>query len=216
MTTRGVAEAAGVQAPAIYRLFGDKDGLLEAIAEYVMATQVAAKSEAARAASTSDVDPVQDLRDAWMQQIEFGTGNPAVFRLLSDPERASRSPSARAGRRVLEGRVHRLAAAGLLRVSEARAADLVQAAGVGAIQTLLAVPPDERDAGLGEAMLEAVLAHVLIEPTSRTDAGPVAAAVAFRAVAPQLEALTDAEQRLVVEWTDRVIAGAFRGARGGS
>ncbi|WP_338419811.1 TetR family transcriptional regulator [Streptomyces klenkii] len=33
MTTRAVAAAAGVQAPAIYRLFGDKDGLLEAVAE---------------------------------------------------------------------------------------------------------------------------------------------------------------------------------------
>ena len=43
VTTRGVAEAAGVQAPAIYRLFGDKDGLLEAVAEYVMATYVSEK-----------------------------------------------------------------------------------------------------------------------------------------------------------------------------
>ncbi|MDQ2795770.1 MAG: TetR/AcrR family transcriptional regulator, partial [Actinomycetota bacterium] len=31
VTTRGVALAAGVQAPAVYRLFGDKDGLLEAV-----------------------------------------------------------------------------------------------------------------------------------------------------------------------------------------
>jgi AcrR family transcriptional regulator len=33
VTTRRVAEQAGVQPPAIYRLFGDKDGLLEAVAE---------------------------------------------------------------------------------------------------------------------------------------------------------------------------------------
>src|ERR1700677_3669653 len=31
VTTRAVALAAGVQAPAIYRLFGDKDGLLDAV-----------------------------------------------------------------------------------------------------------------------------------------------------------------------------------------
>jgi AcrR family transcriptional regulator len=37
VTTRGVAEQAGVQAPMIYRLFGDKDGLLEAVAEHMMA-----------------------------------------------------------------------------------------------------------------------------------------------------------------------------------
>ena len=39
VTTRAVAMAAGVQAPTIYRLFGDKDGLLDAVAEYVLAAQ---------------------------------------------------------------------------------------------------------------------------------------------------------------------------------
>src|SRR5579862_10063683 len=38
VTTRAVAEAAGVQAPTIYRLFGDKDGLLDAAAEHVVAS----------------------------------------------------------------------------------------------------------------------------------------------------------------------------------
>ncbi|WP_328341958.1 helix-turn-helix domain-containing protein [Micromonospora sp. NBC_00421] len=33
VTTRGVAERARVRAPTIYRLFGDKDGLVEAVAE---------------------------------------------------------------------------------------------------------------------------------------------------------------------------------------
>ena len=31
VTTRAVAEGAGVQAPTIYRLFGDKEGLLDAV-----------------------------------------------------------------------------------------------------------------------------------------------------------------------------------------
>ncbi|MGI3786407.1 MAG: TetR/AcrR family transcriptional regulator, partial [Janthinobacterium lividum] len=44
VTTRAVAEGAGVQAPTIYRLFGDKDGLLEAVAEHVMAAFVSAKT----------------------------------------------------------------------------------------------------------------------------------------------------------------------------
>ena len=55
VTTRGVAEAAGVQAPAIYRLFGDKDGLLDAVAEHVMATFVTAKAAAAEVASRGEV-----------------------------------------------------------------------------------------------------------------------------------------------------------------
>ena len=34
LTTRAVASAAEVQQPTIYRLFGDKEGLLEAVAEH--------------------------------------------------------------------------------------------------------------------------------------------------------------------------------------
>ena len=52
VTTRGVAEAAGVQAPAIYRFFGDKDGLLEAVAEHVMATYVSAKAAIVQSTSS--------------------------------------------------------------------------------------------------------------------------------------------------------------------
>jgi AcrR family transcriptional regulator len=46
-TTRAVAAAARVQAPTIYRLFGDKRGLLDAVAEYEMAAYIAAKARRA-------------------------------------------------------------------------------------------------------------------------------------------------------------------------
>ena len=57
VTTRAVAEAAGVQAPTIYRLFGDKDGLLDAVAEHVLAVYVADKAVAADSG-----DPIAVLR----------------------------------------------------------------------------------------------------------------------------------------------------------
>jgi AcrR family transcriptional regulator len=208
VTTRGVAAAAGVQAPTIYRLFGDKDGLLEAVAEHVMATHVSAKAEVERSAAAAALDPVDNLRASWDVQLEFGLANPAVFRLLSDPERVLHSPAAASGLRVLEARVHRLATAGRLRVSEPHAVDLIQAAGVGTIQVLLATPPERRDPGLGDSMFEAVLARILVDAPAPTDAGPLATAVAFRAVAPQLDGLSDAERRLMVEWLDRVIGAA--------
>src|SRR6478752_6009898 len=65
LTTRAVAAAAGVQAPTIYRLFGDKDGLLDAVAEHVMATYVAEKTAVADAEARAEGDPVADLRSAW-------------------------------------------------------------------------------------------------------------------------------------------------------
>ena len=87
VTTRGVAESAGVQAPAIYRLFGDKNGLLDAVAEHVMATYVSTKSEIADNELAENCDPVEDLRTGWRAQIEFGIANPTLFALLSDPAR---------------------------------------------------------------------------------------------------------------------------------
>lgn len=206
VTTRGVAEAAHVQAPAIYRFFGDKDGLLEAVAEHVMSTFVAAKAGSVETAAAQGLDPLEDLRSGWQTQIDFGLANPGLFRLLTDPERALRSPAFQAGRRVLEARVGRVAAAGHLRVSEQRAVALIQAAGSGAVLTLLATPVEQRDAGLADHLYEAVLQQVLTDPPAPADDRVLAATIAFRAVAPRLDVLTDAEQRLLREWLDRAVA----------
>ena len=205
VTTRGVAEQAGVQPPAIYRLFGDKDGLLEAVAEHVMAAFATSKAAIVQAASADGVDPLEDLRVGWRSQIEFGVANPAVFGLLSDPSRAARSPGAQSGKRVLEARVHRVAVAGRLRVSEPRAVEMIHAAGTGVIQTLLATPTEQRDPDLADAMCEAVLAHVLTDAPDRPRAGPITTAVSFRAIAPELTMLSDAERELLDDWLARVV-----------
>ena len=206
VTTRGVAERAGVQAPTIYRLFGDKDGLLEAVAEHVLTTVVAAKAATVAAATADGVDPIEELRDGWQSQIDFGVSNPSLFGLLSDPDRARRSPAARSGLAVLASRVHRIALAGRLRVSEQRAVGLIQAAGVGSVLTLLATPEPERDPGLAAAAFDAVLARILTDAPDRPPADPTAAAVAFRATTADLDGLSAAERQLLTEWLDRVIS----------
>ena len=203
VTTRGVAEAAGVQAPTIYRLFGDKDGLMEALAEHVMATYVSAKAETVRAASVANVDPLEELRAGWQTQIDFGVANPTLFRLLSEPDRVLHSPAARSGKLVLEARVHRVALTGQLRVSEQRAVDLIQAAGVGVIQTLLSTPPDQRDPGLASAMFDAVTGQIVTNTTTADRHQPMAMVVAVRAIAPELDMLSHSEQQLLTEWLDR-------------
>jgi AcrR family transcriptional regulator len=205
VTTRGVAEHAGVQAPTIYRLFGDKDGLLDTVAEHVMATYVAAKAAIVAAASAGDVDPLDDLRAGWDMQIDFGVANPALFRLLSDPDRVRRSPAAQSGMRVLESRVHRVAATGRLRISERRAVELIHAAGTGTITTILATPIEERDPGLADEMLEAVLRQILTDAPAPARSSAMAATVAFRAIAPRLDMLSGAERHLLRDWLDRAI-----------
>lgn len=204
VTTRGVAEAAGVQAPAIYRLLGDKDGLLEAVAEHVLAAHVVAKADTVAAAAVEGVDPLEDLRAGWASHIAFGLANPDLFHLLQDPGRAPRSHAAAAGREVLRARVHRLAVAGRLRVGERRAVDLVHAAGVGTVATLLATSPEDRDPELADQMLEAVLRQVLTDVDAPT--GDASLAVAMRAAVAGLDALSAAERALLAEWLDRVVA----------
>lgn len=209
VTTRGVAERAGVQAPTIYRLFGDKDGLLEAVAEHAMSAFAVAKADAVRAAHDRQTDPVDDLRTGWSMTIGFGLANPDLFVLLSDPERGRRSAAARAGTALLAERVRRVAEAGRLAVPERRAVDLVHAAGTGAVLAVLSAPADERDPSLADDAFEAVLRRILVTDTSDTTGGarPVtSAAITLRAAVTDLAVLSDAERVLLAEWLDRIAA----------
>jgi AcrR family transcriptional regulator len=198
VTTRAVALAAGVQAPAIYRLFGDKDGLLDAVAEHVLAVYVADK-----ALTAGSGDPLADLRAGWDMQIGFGLANAALFGLLTDPGRGTRSPAGAAGLEILRARVHRVAAAGRLRVSERRAVDLIRAAGTGTVLTLLSMPPEERDSGLADAMHDTVMRTILTDAPALATGSATAAAVAFRTAVPDLPKLTEPERALMSEWLDR-------------
>lgn len=103
------------------------------------------------------------------------------------------SPDSRWSAGYLLQRVRRVAAAGRLAVPEARAVGFIQSAGVGVITTLLATPSVERDPGLAVAVFDGVLAQILTDAPAAARSGPTAAAVAFRAVAPELDQLSDPE-----------------------
>ncbi|MFJ4185395.1 TetR/AcrR family transcriptional regulator [Kitasatospora sp. NPDC089509] len=74
VTTRAVADAAGLQPPARYRRFGDEDGLLDAVAEHGFTRFLAAKQQIA----PSPDDPVTELRVGWDTVVAFGLANPAL------------------------------------------------------------------------------------------------------------------------------------------
>lgn len=201
VSTRAVSGAAGVQAPTLYRIFGDKRGLLDAVAAHTLATYVAGKARRA-----PGPDPVDDLRAGWDLHVAFGLAHPAAYVLAygaPDPTRPA-PPAVAAGLRVLAGHVHRIAAAGRLRVGEERAARLVHAAGSGVTLTLLALPADRRDPGLAALAREAVLAAITTDTPAASAPGPAAAAVALRAALPRADALTPAERGLLGEWLDRL------------
>jgi len=199
VTTRSVALAAGVQAPTIYRLFGDKSGLLDAVVEHGFASYMARKH------LDADSDPVQGLRAGWELHVGFGLANPELFRLMHT---ALRTPQARAaaatGIGVLQARVHRVAEAGRLRVTERRAVELIQAAGTGVVFTLIGQATDERDDTLADTAWESVCATILVAQSSAAITGPAAAAVTLRAALPDLMALSAAERALLGDWLDRI------------
>jgi AcrR family transcriptional regulator len=198
VTTRAVAQAAGLQTPVIYRLFADKEALLDAVAEHVFTAYVTEK-----AAKRTGGDPVAELRAAWETHLGFGLANPALIALWTDPVRTARMPAAAAGFEILRDRVRRIAAAGRLRVTERRAVDLIRAAGTGAVLTLLST--DDRDPGLAGAMFDAVLREILTDAPALATNGTTAAVVAFQTVVPDLKALSGRERALLKEWLARVL-----------
>jgi AcrR family transcriptional regulator len=200
VTTRSVALAAGVQAPTIYRLFGDKNGLLDAVVEHGFASYMAQKPPVG-----TDADPVAGLRAGWELHVGFGLANPELFRLMYT---ALRTPEGRAiaatGTGVLQARVHRVAEAGRLRVTERRAVELIHAAGTGVVFTLIDQAEDERDDALADTAWQSVCATILTGQDTAAGTGPATAAVTLRAALPDLTALTPAERTLLGDWLDRI------------
>jgi AcrR family transcriptional regulator len=201
VTTRAVAAAAGVQAPVIYRLFSDKDGLLEAVAEHGYATFLAAKHVDAHR------DPVEDLRAGWDLAVEFGLVNPELYALMyGEPRRGTTSAAFHAGMEILLGRIRRLAADGRLRVNEELAASLIHATARGAVLTWLSLPDERRDPALLTTLRESMIAAVTYEKPVVEDPGPAGAARTLRALLTEQTTLSTAEQHLLGEWLDRIAA----------
>lgn len=202
VSTRAVSAAAGVQAPTLYRLFGDKQGLLDAVASRGFADYLGTK---AGENAPLGADPVEDLRTGWDRHVALGLANPALYALMyAEPRPDGWPPAASAAFEVLRGTIARIAAAGRLRVTEARAAEMVHAAGSGTTLTLIATPADRRDPDLSSRMREAMLAAVLTDAPSPTTPAPASAAVALRALLPRTTVLSSAEEALLIEWLDRI------------
>jgi AcrR family transcriptional regulator len=206
VTTRAVAAGAGVQAPTIYRQFGDMRGLLDEVASYGFSTYLRDKTMRER-----EEDPVEDLRRGWDLHVEFGLANPTLYTLMyGDPTSGTESTAAVEAATILRDLVRRVAEAGCLRVSVERAANMIHAAGCGVTLTLIGARPADRDPALSETTREAILAAVTSdEPEDwkeQNDRDRVAnRAVALKAVLPEAENdLSSGEKTLLSEWLDRL------------
>ena len=215
VSTRAVCEAAQVGAPALYRHFGDKEGLLSAVVDHGFGKYLATKRERHPTA-----DPVQDLRDGWDTHVAFALANPNLYRLMNSP--AMRTPPAAAleSHRILTRDLERVAAQGKLRLAPELAAQMVMSANVGVALMLVARPSTFADEALSRRVRDAVHAAVFTPDVTRQGAAddggsadtgaddtrvPAAAAqlgaVLRRSARP---VLSPGETVLIGEWLDRL------------
>lgn len=200
-TTRAIAAAADVQAPTIYRLFGDKNGLLDAVAEHVLANYYAEKSQ-----RQPHPDPVRDLREGWDMHVAFSLANPELFSIMSADPHPTSAGQAEAYE-VLRRRVRAIAAAGRLRVSEERAIALLQAMGAGTVLTLLGQPEGARDDGFSAFARESVVATLTGEARASQDSDARSTAAALRASLESTAVLSAGERHLLEELLTRIANG---------
>ncbi|GAB3149637.1 TetR/AcrR family transcriptional regulator [Amycolatopsis stemonae] len=198
-STRAVCEAAGVGAPALYRQFGDKEGLLAAVVDRGFEKYLAGK----RAAKPSD-DPVRDLRDGWDNHVAFALDNPNHYRLMYSG--LSTPPGAAAeAHSLLLAVLERCAAAGRLKLPPPLAAQMVMAANAGVALSMITRPELYSDRGFSTRVRESVLAGVLADEP----AGPGGVEVTATTLAARLREtppgmLTAAEATLLQEWLARL------------
>ncbi|MQY38757.1 hypothetical protein SRB17_67710 [Streptomyces sp. RB17] len=204
VSTRAVSAAAGVQPPTLYRLFGDKDGLLDAVAAYGFQQYLAEK----QALGETD-DPIDDLRRSWDLHVGFGLSRPGCYVLMYGEGRYRRDiPAGLETIAILRRNIARVAAAGRLRMSVERATQLMHANGVGVVLSLLSTPPSERDPELPAVAREHVLRTITtvgdIEPEAPADVVSRAAALREALRDSGTRALTQAERALLADWLDRL------------
>ena len=208
VSIRAIIAAAGVQAPTIYRHFGDMRGLLDAVASQGFTAYLHSKvtREAAQ-------DPVEDLRLGWDLHVEFGLTNPALYMLMyGDPRPESATPAAVEAQDVLHLLVRRVAEAGRLRMSVKQAAGIISATGIGVTLSLIGTRLEERDPELSSMTREAVLGVVTLGSVSSTrdpDTDILTSrAAALLAVLPTAQHrggfLSPGEQLLLSEWLERL------------
>ncbi|WP_217496457.1 TetR/AcrR family transcriptional regulator [Curtobacterium sp. SGAir0471] len=199
VTTRAVTSALHIQAPTIYRIFGDKQGLLDQVALHGFSAHLATWT-----GWTPGADPVESMRQGWAMHVEWGLRHPQVYSIAyGDPRVGSSSPAADAIDAILRTQVEQAAANGVLAVPVEVAVSMVRAAGVGVVFTLLAMPSDARDLSLSERIRESIFAAVFTDRSPGADRG--GAAMQLKRELEDATALSPNERALLGDWLDRLV-----------
>ena len=199
VSTRAVCEAAGVGQPVIYRLFGDKEGLLAAVADCVWGEYLDSKR-----AAVPSADPLQDVRDGWDNHTAFALAHPHAYRLVFATALSSPPDAAEEAMSLLQGILEKLAAQGRLRLGPAEAARIVMAANSGIALALILRPSQFSDPSLSALTREATLNTIVSDTETPAGNAIETAAVTLQAGLTGTTMFTPAESSLLTEWLTRI------------
>ncbi|GAB3257415.1 TetR/AcrR family transcriptional regulator [Kineosporia babensis] len=202
IATRAVCEAVGATQPRLYRLFGDKRGLLDAVADAGFERYARHKAQLEQTA-----DPVADLYVGWDDHMAFAMANPALYQLMFTPRPRSHSQARTRILELLGAALLRCSAVGALKVEVDQAAQLILSANVGVAFNRIAQPglfPES----LSHQARDAVFGAVLTEPATSVLEHPISDAA--RQLHSQLAlngsgALESEETSLLVRWLERIV-----------
>lgn len=202
VSTRAVCEAAGVTQPVLYRIFGDKDGLLAAVVDHVWEQYLSMKR-----AATPHQDPLTDLYAGWDSHVDFALEHPHAYRLLFGTNLTTTPGSGAEALRLLRVNLERLAAQGRLRLTPEEATGIVMAANSGVALALILRPEENPDRALSTRLRDTLYASLLVENSTAADSGPFIAATTLKSALPEAEAegtLSPGESALLNEWLTRL------------
>jgi AcrR family transcriptional regulator len=203
ISTRAVCEAAGIQQPALYRLFGDKEGLLAATVDHVWDEYLGMKRAAEQSA-----DPFDDFRAGWDSHTAFAIAHPNAYRLLFGSGAISRSESAAEAMRLLRLVLDRLAAQGRLRMDPADAARVTMAANTGVALALVLRPELYPDTTSSTLLRDIVQGSLVTDaaPADDPSASTRVAAITLRTALPAADSamFSTNEAALLDDWLQRI------------
>jgi AcrR family transcriptional regulator len=172
ISTRAVCDSVGVGQPVLYRLFGDKQGLLDALAEAGLERYAARKADL-----ESTQDAVADLRAGWDDHMAFAAENPAIYRLMFSPRPGVDTEARNGVLALLKAALRRCGAAGVLTRDVDESAAMLLSANVGLALNRIAQPSVYGAPEISNAVRDALFASILTGTVSASHA-PGTAAVA--------------------------------------
>ncbi|MFE2288049.1 TetR/AcrR family transcriptional regulator [Streptomyces sp. NPDC059443] len=192
ISTRVICERAKVGMPEIYRQFGDKEGLLTAVADLGFERFLANKRR-----NPLTEDPVADLRTAWDSHVAFALRNPHLYRLMFTPTGEVKPQGIKEAQALLLSAVERCRDAGRLRTAPELAGQSILSANVGVCLMALSFPEPFGSLDISQSVRDAVIGKVTGD--EREDSRITAATVLAQALVGTLTGTAPADEAAVAD-----------------